>query len=252
MKFKRLFFDIETSPNVVMSWRVGYKIQLSYDNIVEERAIICICYKWEDDEKVHYLTWKDGCDKKMLEKFVKVAKQASEIVGHNSDRFDIKWVRTRCLFHRIPLFPSWKPVDTLKMSRGGFLFNSNRLDYIGQFLGVGQKMETGGFGLWKEVLKGNKEALKTMVVYCQEDVRLLERVFTEMEDYTKHHTHVAVMEGGFKFQCPRCSSTEVQCNKTLTTAAGTIRRELKCTDCKRNYTVSNKTYEDLIKYRRTK
>lgn len=250
MKFKRLFFDIETSPNIVMSWRVGYKIQLSYDNIVQERAIICICYKWEDEEKVHYLTWDKGCDKKMLEKFSKVANKANEIVGHNGDRFDIKWVRTRCLFHRIPTFPNWKSIDTLKQSRGSFLFNSNRLDYIGQFLGVGEKLDTGGFGLWKDVMKGDKKALNKMVEYCQEDVRLLERVFKELEGYVKHSTHVAVLEGGYKFQCPRCSSTDVRCNKTNVTAAGTIKRELQCKSCRRNYTVNNKTYEDLIKFRR--
>ena len=32
---KRLFWDIETSPNVVLSWRIGYKINLDHDNILQ-------------------------------------------------------------------------------------------------------------------------------------------------------------------------------------------------------------------------
>ena len=42
---KRLFWDIETSPGLDYSWRCGYKINISSDNIVREPAIICISYK---------------------------------------------------------------------------------------------------------------------------------------------------------------------------------------------------------------
>ena len=39
---KRLFFDIETSPNIGYFWRAGYKLNIGADNIIEERKIICI------------------------------------------------------------------------------------------------------------------------------------------------------------------------------------------------------------------
>ena len=42
---KRLFFDIETSPNIVYSWRTGYNLTITTENIITERAIICISYK---------------------------------------------------------------------------------------------------------------------------------------------------------------------------------------------------------------
>ena len=50
----RLFFDIETSPNIGFFWQSGYKLQVPYTNIIKERAIICICYKWENDKKVNF------------------------------------------------------------------------------------------------------------------------------------------------------------------------------------------------------
>lgn len=181
---KRLFFDIETSPNIVFSWRVGYKINLDSENIINERAIICICYKWEGEDKVHSLRWNKGCDKEVLQKFSKVLDSADEIIGHNSDKFDVKWVRARCIFHRIPLSPKFNSLDTLKFSRAGFNFNSNKLNYIAQFLGIGKKLETGGFGLWKDiVLHNSKEALDKMVTYCQKDVILLEEVYQELKNY---------------------------------------------------------------------
>ena len=47
---KRLFFDIETSPMLVYSWRIGNKISLSHENIVKNWGIITICYKWEFED----------------------------------------------------------------------------------------------------------------------------------------------------------------------------------------------------------
>ena len=165
---RRLFFDIETSPNVVLSWRTGYEIRIPHDNILEERAIICICWKWEGEEKVHSLTWdRHHCDKKMLKEFSLIINSSDEAIGHNSDRYDLKWLKTRCLYHRIPMYPSYVTLDTLKVARNQFLFNSNKLDYIAKFLGFGGKMETGGFDLWKAiVLDRCKSSLAKMVEYC--------------------------------------------------------------------------------------
>lgn len=52
---KRLFFDIEMFYNIVKVWRVGYNFNINYDDIIKERIIICICYKWEGDDKVYFL-----------------------------------------------------------------------------------------------------------------------------------------------------------------------------------------------------
>ena len=46
-QIKRLFFDIETAPNIGLFWEAGYKKTNNPDNIIKERVIICICYKWE-------------------------------------------------------------------------------------------------------------------------------------------------------------------------------------------------------------
>jgi DNA polymerase elongation subunit (family B) len=179
-KRKRLFFDIETSPNIGLFWEAGYKKNIDHSNIIKERAIICICYKFEDEKEVGYLTWDSKqSDKKLLEKFIPIANSADELVGHNSDNFDLKWVRTRCLFHKIDMFPNYTTIDTLKIGRAKFRFNSNKLDYIAKFLGMGEKIKT-EFGLWKDiVLNKDKVAMTKMVKYCQQDVKLLEKVFKE-------------------------------------------------------------------------
>lgn len=242
---KRLIMDLETSPNVVYSWRTGYNLNIGHDNMIQERAIICICYKWEGEEKVHSLTWdKDHCDKAMLLRFKPVMDAADEVVAHNGDRFDVKWFRTRCLFHNIPCQPKFVTDDTLKSAKGKFYFNSNRLDYIAQFLKVGKKTETGGFQLWKDVLSGKKSALKQMVDYCKNDVAILEAVWQKLSTYTEPKIHAGVQTGGYKHHCPRCGGPNTKRNRKTTTALGTPKVQMICTSkgCGSYFTLTESVY----------
>ena len=114
-KRKRLYFDLECSPNIGLFWSAGYKQKIDYSNIIKERAIICICYKWEDEKQVHSLSWdKNQSDKKLLQEFIKVANEADELVGHNGDKFDLPWIRTRCLYHRVDCNPFQTNVGVLR------------------------------------------------------------------------------------------------------------------------------------------
>ena len=180
---RRLFFDIEVSADVVFTWRIGYEVNISPDDIIQERAVICIAYKWEDEDEVYSLQWDEGDDAELLTKFSKIIDSADEVITQNGDRFDIKWLRTRCLFHGIPISPKFNSIDTLKMAKSGFLFNSNRLDYMGQFLGVGKKIKT-DYDLWKKItLENDEESMKKMLRYCEQDVLLLEKVYNKLKGY---------------------------------------------------------------------
>lgn len=237
---KRLYLDCETSPNVVYSWRIGRRIDLTHDNIIEERKIITICYKWEGKKEVHSLTWDARKnDKAMLKSFLKVLMQAEEVVAHNGDRFDLPWIRTRCLFHGIDIPAQLPSVDTLKLAKKGFLFNNNRLDYLGGFMGHGRKKETGGYGLWIRVMNGDQKALDAMVDYCQRDVELLEKVHHTLYGYSMPKTHLAVLTGGYKHHCPRCASDNVVRNGNKhVTAAGVVRVQMRCRGCNRQWRMS--------------
>jgi uncharacterized protein YprB with RNaseH-like and TPR domain len=181
---KRLFFDIETSANIVFSWRIGREVTLSHDDLIKERAIICVCWKWEGEEKLYSLQWNKGCDRDLLKKFSKIIDSADEVIGQNSDRFDIKWLRARAIYHDIQISPKLNSIDTLKMAKSGFYFNSNKLDYMGHYLGVGKKIKT-EYDLWKDIMLHNdKKAMNKMVDYCKEDVALLERVYTKLQKFS--------------------------------------------------------------------
>ena len=243
---KRLFWDIETSPNVVLSWRVGYDLNIAQDNIIKERAIICIGYKWEHEDVSHILTWdKNQCDKAMLKKFLKVAAGADEMVAHNGDKFDIKWFKTRCIFHKLSFSP-YKTVDTLKWARGQFLFNSNKMDYLARYLGIGAKIKT-EFGLWKEIcLHNSSKAMEHMTEYCKHDVAILEQVWKRLSDLVDAKTHAGVMLGHERWTCPHDGSRKVQTYHTTVSAKGVKTYKMKCMSCGHYYNIAEKVHSDYL------
>lgn len=245
-KFKRLFFDIETSPNIVTSWRVGYNLNIGPEAIIKERAIICVCWKWEGESKQYSLEWNKGCDKELLTKFVDVLEQADEICGHNSDKFDIKWLRARCYINNVKMFPTYKSIDTLKLSRSGFYFNSNKLDYLGKISGFGGKKDTGGMETWNKIIFDNcPKAMKKMVSYCHGDITLLEKVFKKLNSYTLAKVHVGVVMGKDRCSCTNCASSNTVVNLTRTMASGLKQKVLKCKDCGKIHSIPESVYNKI-------
>ena len=240
-KRRRLFFDIEVSFNLGMFWTSGLKISLGPENIIKERAIICICYKWEDEKEVGWLTWDaKQCDKKMLEKFIKIANSADELVGHNGDKFDLAWIRTRCLYHGIGMFPNYTTIDTLKIARSKFKFNSNKLNYIAKFLGIGQKIHT-DFDLWKRiVLNKDKVAMDKMVRYCKMDVILLEKVYKQLSTHIAPKTHYGVIFGQDRGNCPECGSNDLIRHLQRINASGIKKIVYQCKTCGKYNTRTDK------------
>ena len=240
-KRRRLFFDIETSPNIGLFWEAGYKKNIDSSNIIKERAIICICYKWEDDKEVYSLNWDaKQDDKRMLESFIKVINESDEAIGHNGDRFDLAWIRTRCLFHGISMFPNYCTIDTLKIARQKFRFNSNKLNYIADFLGIGQKIKT-DFGLWKNiVLHKDKKAMADMIKYCKKDVILLEKVYKALSNHVIPKTHYGVIFGADRGSCPECGSDDIFISKRRTLASGLKKLQFICKTCGKYHSKTDK------------
>jgi hypothetical protein len=227
-----LYFDIESAPNIGFFWKSGFKLQIGPQNIIKERAIICICYKWEEEKEAHFLTWDSKqSDKKMLQQFAKVLNSADEIIGHNGDRFDLPWVRTRCLKYGIEMYPKYITIDTLKIARSKFNFNSNKLDYIAGYLGIGHKIKT-DFNLWTDiVLHKDKKAMDAMVKYCKMDVILLEKVFKALSSHIDPKTHYGVVFGQDRGSCPECGSDELVVNNRRTSASGLVKIQFRCKNC---------------------
>jgi hypothetical protein len=227
---KVLLWDVETSHNVVAAFQLKQDY-IHPDNILIERHLVCAAWKWFGDKRVEAVSVLDSPtfaenihdDRVVCEKLHEILSSADVIVAHNGDKFDIKFVEARMLVNGLSPLPPIVKLDTMKTAKKRFLFNSNRLDYLGQILGVGRKMKTPS-GLWLKVLNGDRAAIEKMVSYNKVDVRLLERVFIKLKPY------MANFPCGAAGTCARCGSAKLQRRGVSRNATRTYQR-WQCQGC---------------------
>jgi uncharacterized protein YprB with RNaseH-like and TPR domain len=131
---------------------------------------------------------------------------ADIIIGHNADKFDIRKSNTRFVFHGLKPPSPYKTIDTLKIARKVFKFDSNKLDELGRYLGLGRKIPHTGFHLWHSCMLGDPKAWKVMKKYNARDITLLEDVYYILRPWATNHPNVNQGEVG----CPKCKATNVQ------------------------------------------
>lgn len=233
-----------------MTWGAGYDQFVSYKNIIKERRIICIAWQWEG-QPVQVETWDSKMnDRKLVNKIIPVIAAADEVVGHNIERFDMPWIRTRAMFHKLPPVPLVKNVDTLRWARKFFYLNSNKLDYLTRFLGIEGKSEqfTEGEGAWRRVMDNDRKALAEMAEYCADDVsKLLKPAWERLSVVCPITSHAGVAAGKDKWSCPRCAGTKVRHIRAYVTAKGGVQHQMRCGGCGGYFSISDKIKKDMAK-----
>jgi len=201
-----LLLDIETAPFLSYIWSLWKELG-NTSMMVKEWYVLCWSAKWLGEKKMFTGRVVGDNDKSCLLKLRKLLDQCDIVLAQNGDEFDIKKIYTRFIFHSIPPPSPFRTIDTLKIARKKFSFTSNRLDDLGKFLGLGKKMNTGGFQLWRDVISGSRKALDKMIRYCKNDVILLEKIYLKMRPYIDYHPHLGIL--GSKNSCHNCGSVNV-------------------------------------------
>lgn len=248
-----LLFDIETSLQPVAVFSLANQDWINPENILAERHLVSVAWKWLGESKVHAVSLlndskrfaKDAHDDKhVCEVFHKIMGEADCLVGHNSDSFDIKYLKTRMLIHGMPTLPPLTSLDTYKVLKQNFMLNSNKLDYAGHVLGLGRKKSTPK-GLWLDVLAGSRKAIKVMVDYNKRDVTLLEDVFKKLVPYIPNHISRELFGGT---GCPRCGSTKIQ-SRGVHRAISKVYQRFQCQSCSGWFREYKSTIKSPSRYR---
>lgn len=229
-----LVYDIETSPVRAWTFRVGYDIDIEYDQVVDGDRfnIICIGWKWLDDKKVHCLDW--GCRKQdseqMISKFTKIIEKADLAIAHNGDKFDLRQINTQRLIAKKPPI-SWPTTeDTLKQFKKHFYFPSYKLDYIAKLL-LGEGKGKMVFKDWKDIVQyKDPDALEKMIKYCKRDVSITARCFKRAMAFFKPKIHAGIVKDNDKETCPRCGGKGSRSKGHMFTLAAKYRKR-QCKSC---------------------
>lgn len=238
---KVLFWDVETSLQTVTVFSLQHNDYIDPSNIVAERHLICASWMWEGESKVHSVSVLDDPkryaknphdDYHVVKTLHNVLSEADVLVHHNGDSFDLRYVKTRALVHKLPPMPPCTTVDTYKTAKSQFYFNSNKLDYLGGLLKVGRKIETSK-GLWNREWNGDASAIREMVKYNKQDVLLLKDVFYKLAPHMPNHFNRELFGG---VGCPRCGATKIQSRGTAKTrdrhtAISRVYQRFQCQAC---------------------
>lgn len=232
---KILLYDIETSYTVGAVWGL---YEQNVAKVLRNPYIITVAWKWLGEKTTHvvslpqFKTYKKDRknDKELVAVMHKLFDEADVIVAHNGNSFDQKWTYARFLVHGMkPPSPSLY-VDTKLVAKSKFRFNSNSLNNLGEYLGLGQKIDTGGIDLWVECIEDNKaKSWNLMCKYNKQDVILLEKVYLAMKPYMTNHPRFNVLKGE-PITCT-CGSSHLQSRGLQRLASGKYRRRYQCQDC---------------------
>jgi hypothetical protein len=189
-----LYIDLEVSFTEVYNY--GLKVPSKYispENLIHPYYIIGWSASYMHETKIYHdvispqdaIKWSDAV---ILPRLFELMQSADIIAGHNVDSYDIKRANTRFFVNGMGAVTDKKTLDTLKIARRKFAFESNRLSYICEVLGLRGKDDITRAD-WLAVLTGDAKVIKKIERYNINDVRIGKNVLKKMQAYSGKKTY---------------------------------------------------------------
>lgn len=234
---KILVLDLETAAAQVLTFG-RFKQNIGQANVIKEGGwILCCAWRWLGEERTESL-WltpeeiAEGNDLTMAILLQDLLFKADAIIAHNGANFDWKVAQTRSVYHGLGALPYVKIIDTLTMAKKSLRLPSNRLDSIGEYFGLGRKIDTGGIDLWKRVQQGDEDAMLSMVEYCEQDVNLLHDIYLKLRAVgNSANFNAGLYYNDDEVHCPTCGSTDVHPTARSVQTALSVFEEFTCGSC---------------------
>lgn len=239
MGAKLLFLDIETAPILMTSWSMRAP-HAGAVYVIRDTFILMAAYKWAHEKTVKTVSLPDfprykrskHDDKDLCRVLYSLLDEADIVCAHNGDAFDIKKINSRLIVNGFGKPSPFKTIDTLKIARSAFKFDSNKLDNIGRYLMEGRKIPNTGADLWRNcVEEGDPQAWATMRRYCKQDTAILERVYGRLKSWAPNHPDMNLYKAyQDRVGCPTCSSENTQ-RRGIAVKVKSKYFRFQCQDC---------------------
>ncbi len=232
-----ILLDIETSPILGYTWTTWDANVLK---ILQPGKIISVAWKELHSKTTtckalnDYEGYVKGelDDRALIQEVWEVLDKADVVIAHHGKAFDLKKLNSRFIFYGLNAPSKYEVVDTKVSASRYFKFDSNSLNNLGQYLGLGSKESTGGFDLWLGCMQGNEVSWKTMKKYNIQDVVLLEKIYLALRPFIENHPNLNLLSKEPKVGCicPTCQSDRAIKRGFSTTKTGKKQR-FQCLDC---------------------
>ena len=248
---KVLTFDVERLPGVARVKHRGFTIEGEFwdlnalkpmigrrihpDDVLEWPRTICAAGRWYGQKEVLFAAeWEDGGHEEFMRKVWHWYDEADITVGHHILGFDEPHMRSSwALYGWAPPSP-WKTIDTLRVARQAFGYESNTLDSLAKRLGIAAKTDKYDAKIAHAAVNGDAKAQKTLRKYNQGDIVATEGLLNRLRPWLPGNVHLGQWTGSDTV-CPNCGSENVipQVGKTVK-ANVTAYQLYRCGDCGSN------------------
>jgi uncharacterized protein YprB with RNaseH-like and TPR domain len=169
------FFDIESSALVAdFGFCIGWYI-LDTDGNYHGRVVT--------PEEVH----SEVPDKVIMEELVDTFKDFDLIYTYNGTRFDLPFVRTRCVANNIyfPFYGSLQHKDVYYIIKNKFRLHRKTQEVAAEML-LGHTEKTHWMGKWWiKAVQGDPKALAYIDDHCRKDVKELKKITEKVLNFVK-------------------------------------------------------------------
>jgi uncharacterized protein YprB with RNaseH-like and TPR domain/predicted RNA-binding Zn-ribbon protein involved in translation (DUF1610 family) len=228
---KILYFDIETT-NLSAGFGVMLMFAYCWHNDRDNVKVETIC----NYSKSFQLS-PEKADLYLVKSLTKLINEADIVVAHFGGRFDVPFLRTRCLVHGLHIPKTkWKNVfDTWMIAKKQLRFTANSLKCIAKGLGVENQKDELPLYVWQWTQGVTdtgyfRQAIEEMADYCKQDVRTLYDIAQLLRPLAKHLPSFAAITGAKGLVCPNCGSLEVE-YKGVDAGKSTAYFEYQCKKC---------------------
>lgn len=224
---KILVYDIETTPNLGYVWG---KWQQDVVEFVSEWDLLSFAYKWLGEKQTVSVGTNKFSEEVLVRRLWNLFDEADIVIAHNGDQFDQKMMNVKFMQYGLTPPSPYRTIDTKKVARRYFRYNSNKLDDLGKVLGLGRKVQTGGFQLWTGCMSGDERSWTKMLRYNKQDVILLEKIYLKLRPWIENHPNIGLIDEGNPDNCENCGHHKLHRRGTRYTSRRRYER-LRCTKC---------------------
>lgn len=172
-------------------------------------------------------------DKRIVLALRDLVNSADAVVYHYGDRFDLRFLNTRCLEHGELPPHKLTSIDTWKVARSNLAMTSNRLVTLAESFGGDHQKGSISKEQWKLAAHGHRETLDAMLEYCIGDVLATEAVYLKLRPLMA--SHPTLYSDGSGEICPACGSDNTTGNGTRVTKSYRVYRQ-RCNACGLGFT----------------
>ena len=232
---KILTADIETLPLQTFNWSL-FDEPRALDKLVKDWAVFSAAAKWLGDKRVQYIDTQHqeaaSDDKELMIWLRELLDEADIVVGQNVQKFDMRKIRARMIYHGLKPFREPEVVDTMLMAREVGAFTSNKLEYLSTLTDE-QKSKHGkypGFALWLGVMNNEAAAWAEVKKYNKQDVVATEKLYLLLRPWARRHPNLAHYFNDDIRRCPRCGSPNMHATDVLHRGVSQY-QGYECGDC---------------------